>query len=164
MVTTNAIMWFVRAGRKGAYIDFFRDHRVVAVGWAEAGPIGLTESDDYLRRHFEAVFPGDRAGWHQAKRFVREVQIGDHVITYDVGRRLYHVGTIRSDVEIQSRPVIEYAERYPYDRWEYVRRVSWQSTVSRHVLSVAARNCLNAQLTLTLVATEVSEEIRRLCA
>ena len=137
---------------------------MVAVGWAEAGPIGLTESDAYLKRRFEALFPGDRAGWHQAKRFVREVKIGDAVVTYDVGGRLYHVGTIRSDVEIQSRITIEYAERYPYDRWEYVRRVSWQSTVSRSVLSVAARNCLNAQLTLTLVASEVSDEIRRRCA
>jgi restriction system protein len=125
------------------------------------GPIGLTESDDYLKRRFQTLFPRDRSGWHQVKRFVRDVQIGDDVITYDVRRRLYHIGTIRSDCEIQSRPVVDYGERYEYERWEYVRSVSWQSAVSRDALSVAARNCLNAQLTLTLVAAELSEEIRR---
>ena len=150
-------MWMVRAGEGGSYVDWFLDRGVAAVGWGEVGRIQPTDSDADLKRRFDLVFPGDRNGRFQVVKFVREVKIGDAVITYAPQRRIYHIGVIRSSVELESR-MVDYGER-----WEYVRSVEWLHQVSRDELSADARNRLGGQLTLFQLKATTSQELRQHC-
>ena len=91
------------------------------------------------------------------KRFSCQVQVGDHFVTYDPERRLYHIGTVESDAEHRSTTCFD-----DDGVVGYVRQVNWISTVSRGDLSREARNCLGGQLSHFRLSATVSEEIRRL--
>ena len=159
----NSNIWMVRAGEGGAYIECFLNEGLVAVGWAEAGPIDPNDSADDIKRRFDKEFPGDTNGRHQATRFNREVKVGDAVTTYDPSSRLYHIGVIDSDVEITSRPVI-HQEGKEDQRKEYVRRVKWAYEVSRDSLSSGTRSSLSGLLTLFRLKASVSQELRLRCS
>jgi restriction system protein len=88
----------------------------------------------------------------QAFRFVREMKVGDRVVTYDPSTRSYLVGTITSDYSYA-------AGRHTFPN---TRSVKWEGTVARDTLSVSTRNSLGAISTLFLVPTEAAEEIERL--
>ncbi len=114
-------LWMVRAGRRAAYLAHFLSEELVAIGGGRGGPVGPNDSDEDLRRRFEEASPedkpGTRASWvAQVKRFVREVEVGDTVVTYDPETRHYHMGKFRTDVTIRTRTV-DNSERH-----EYVRR------------------------------------------
>ena len=128
----NSDIWMVRAGEGGRYIDFFLNENVVAVGWGEVGPLQSGESDNDFRHRFAQIYPKDRNGPHQVIRFLKEVQVGDAVATYDTGNRVYHIGLIQSEPEVAFRTV-EYGAR-----GEYIRRVNWSYQVSRDALSADA--------------------------
>ena len=88
----------------------------------------------------------------QLHRFRNEMQVGDMVVTYDPGRRVYLLGEITSDY-----------------RWDdsldpddpNVRSISWKGEVSRDLLSVQSRNSLGAISTLFLLPREVADDLRR---
>ena len=152
-------IWFVRAGRGGVYSEHFLSNSVVAIGWADVGEIRPDDSDDDIRARFEIQFPdySDRkrsTSASQVKRFAREVKVGDIAITYDHSSRLYHLGSLTSDVRIESRDVAGEGERS-----EYVRSVEWQRQVSRDMLSVSSRNSLGSQLTLFQPSRQASGEV-----
>ena len=75
------------------------------------------------------------------KRFSCQVQVGDHFVTYDPERRLYHIGTVESDAEHRSTTWFDYD-----DVFGYARQVNWISTVSRGDLLREARNCLERRI------------------
>ena len=159
METTAGKMWMVRAGRNGVYAEHFLNNGVVAIGWAAMGEIAPDESDADIWQRYAETFPGDSpgqrgAGAGQVRRFLREVAVGDYAVTYDPRQRLYHIGIIRSDVEIQTRMVN--GESRP----EYVRQVDWQSQITRDALSPAAQQTLTALMTLFLLKDAVSRELR----
>ena len=159
MEITNGKMWMVRAGRNGVYAEHFLNNGVVAIGWAAMGEIAPDESDADIWQRYAETFPGDSpgqrgAGAGQVRRFLREVAVGDYAVTYDPRQRLYHIGIIRSDVEIQTRMVN--GESRP----EYVRQVDWQSQITRDALSPAAQQTLTALMTLFLLKDAVSRELR----
>ena len=153
----NSDIWMVRAGERGAYADWFLGRGVAAVGWGEVGHILPTDSDTDIKQRFDAVFPEDRNGRSQVVRFVRDVKVGDAVTTYVPQSRIYHIGIIRSSVELESRTV-DYGERC-----EYVRSVEWLHQVSRDELSADARNRLGGQMTLFRLNTTTSQELRYHC-
>lgn len=151
-------LWVVRAGRKAAYLSHFLSEGLVAIGWGKGGPIGPNDSDEDLRQRFEEAYPeakpGTRASWvAQVRRFVREVEVGDSVVTYDPETRLYHVGQVGTDVTVSTRDVDD------SDRHEYVRKVKWEGTVSRDDLSTATRNSLGSISTLFKPSDNASAEM-----
>lgn len=111
----------VRAGRKAVYLAHFLSEELVAIGFGRGGPVGPNDSDEDLRRRFEEAYPeakpGTRASWvAQVKRFVREVEIEDTVVTYDPETRQYHMGQVGTDAKVSTR-IVDNSERH-----EYVRR------------------------------------------
>ena len=154
-------LWMVRAGRKAAYLAHFLSEGLVAIGGGKGGPVGPNDSDEDLRRRFEEAYPEDKPGTRassvaQVKRFVREVEVGDTVVTYDPETRQYHMGQVGTDATIRTRTV-DNSERH-----EYVRKVKWKGTVSRDDLSTTTRNSLGAISTLFNPSVSASNEMLQL--
>lgn len=148
-------MWMVRAGRGGLLVDEFRTASVVAIGWIPLGDMsGLVARADFsqaVARAYPDEKPGQQAASAgQTYRFVREIAIGDHVLSYDPGERVYLVGEVTGDYEWRPGVGLEFPN---------VRRVNWLGQVSRDVLSIAARNSLGAISTLFLVPPAVASEM-----
>jgi restriction system protein len=145
-------LWFVRAGEKGWLAERFLTQGIVAIGWHEAAPISAETSDEEVDRLFAEHLPntgeGARSVWaSQVKRFLREIRIGDEVMTYDPRERSYLIGRVESD-----------AEWLPGDHPRQ-RRVTWTHRVSRDALSENTRNRLGSIATLFRVADEPRTEL-----
>ncbi len=145
--------WLVRAGRGGDCIEEFRTGSWVGLGWTQVGPLAPSLSDEKVEALFAKYYPTEKEGsrrvWAaQVKRFLREIQEGDPVSTYDPNERLYLMGTIRSEAKWKDHPLGRY------------RDVEWTHKVPRDVLSVGARNGLGSIATLFRVSADVSAEMR----
>ena len=153
----DAEIWMVRAGRGGAYADYFLNGSVVALGWGDIGEITAQTPNAEIRGMIDKAYPdaknGTRSVWSgQIARFFKGVKVGDPVVTYDNESRTYHLGKILSDAERNS------------DGGMFFRKVEWTDEAPRNSLSVAARNALGSQLTFFRLSSEVSEELRRRAA
>ena len=151
-------MWMVRAGRGGIYADYFLSESVVAIGWGEVGEVDAQTPDREIRRLVNKAYPREkaktRATWTSlVRRFIKEVGIGDPVVTYDNDSRMYHLGAIRSDAGRSSR------KANGEDRQEFFRKVEWTAEVPRDSLSVPTKNRLGGILTLFRVPADASEEL-----
>ena len=78
------------------------------------------------------------------------------MVTYDPETRQYHVGQVGTDAKISTR-IVDNSERH-----EYVRKVKWEGTVSRDVLSTTTRNSLGAISTLFKPSDNACAEMLRL--
>lgn len=151
-------MWMVRAGEGGFRFEDFKSGSRVSIGWEEMGDMTALRSREDFIHTVERTYPGLSkpqvavyAG--QPYRFVREMRVGDSVVTYDSSSRVYLVGTVTGE--------------YVYDPAEYaeqpnIRRVRWRGEAARDDLSVATRNSLGAISTLFQVSPEAAAEIERL--
>ena len=153
-------MWMVRAGEGGVLVDDFRASAFVAIGWAEMGDMSHLKSREQFTKAVEKAYPDSRkmqiavsAG--QAFRFVREMKLGDWVLTYDPGQREYLVGTITGDYSYKP------TKEHPFPQ---VRTVKWDGTVKRDTLSVSTRNSLGAISTLFQQPAEAADEMEKLLA
>lgn len=151
-------MWMVRAGEGGLMIDEFRTESWVGIGWTALGDMNRLQSRADFTEAVAQSYPSMKLGQRassagQSFRFVREIALGDDVITYDRGERTYVVGEVAGEYEHRGAGSGEYPN---------IRRVRWQGTVTRDALSVAARNSLGAISTLFLIPPSVAEEIVRL--
>ncbi|HOM21503.1 MAG: restriction endonuclease [Proteobacteria bacterium] len=157
---TSKAMWMVRAGEGGLLVDDFRAESIVGIGWVKLGDMtALVTRADFTRAVAQA-YPNDKAGQKasaagQTYRFVREIAVGDQVVSYDRGERVYLIGEVTGDYEWQPQPLADHPN---------LRRVRWLGQVGRDALSVAARNSLGAISTLFLVPAAVAAEIRALLA
>lgn len=149
--------WMVRAERGGRLFDLFKDKSVVAIGWLEIGSLDDLASRDKIASQVAKQWPE----WHPQKvsmsvgqlhRFRNEMDIGDRVITYDPGRRVYLLGTISSDYRFD--PSVD-----PHD--PNARSVAWDDEVSRDLLTVATKNSLGALSTLFLVPESAAADLER---
>lgn len=149
--------WMVRAERGGRLFDLFKDKSVVAIGWSEIGSLDDLASRDKIASQVAKQWPE----WHPQKvsmsagqlhRFRNEMEIGDRVITYDPGRRVYLLGTISSDYRFD--PSVD-----PDD--PNARSVAWDGEVSRDLLTVATKNSLGALSTLFLVPESAAADLER---
>ena len=86
----------------------------------------------------------------QIFRFLNKIQIGDKVVSYDPGRRIYHVGKIQSEPGYDPA-IIEELPR--------IRDVEWLGEVARDSISTPTRNTLGAISTLFLLSEESAREI-----
>ena len=158
---TESPMWMIRGERDGSIVRHFLNEGVAYLGWG-IGPIHPTDTKENIRQRLHECYPTEKPGAvpniiGMLKRFSCQVQVGDHFVTYDPERRLYHIGTVESDAEHRSTTWFDYD-----DVFGYARQVNWISTVSRGDLSREARNCLGGQLSHFRLSATVSEEIRRL--
>lgn len=157
---SDAGMWMVRAGDSSRFISRFLEKSIVAIGWANIGEIDAQTPDAEIRRRMDEFYPwagtGTRAAWTSTiRRFVKEVAIGDPVVTYDNESRLYHLGEIRSDAKRNAVDI------NGEERWEFYRQVAWQDETPRDSLLLDARNNLARPPTLFRVSPAASAELRR---
>jgi restriction system protein len=153
-------VWKVNAGRRSALAEDFLNRNVVAIGWREAGDYSRAQSFDEVLNRISEAYPDNseqqkRVSAGQIWRFLREVSVGDPVMTYDPRSRLYHLGVVTGEPAFAPDQI----ELLPVQR-----SVEWQSSVSRDKLSDAARGRLGAILTLFKVAPSAIQELRNLAS
>ncbi|MGD8310730.1 MAG: restriction endonuclease [Chromatiales bacterium] len=148
-------MWMVRAEVGGKYFEDFKEQSIVAIGWPNLGDM----SELKTRSAFSKAVAHQWPNWKKMQvamsagtlyRFVREMKVGDRVLTYDPSSRAYLVGAITSEY-FHDPGLIEEDPN--------ARRVDWQGEVSRDLLSAATKNSLGAISTLFLLPEEAAEEI-----
>ena len=145
-------LWFVRAGEGAAHVGDFLSSKLVAIGWSELGPISADVSDDEQGARFSAFYPDEKPGTRRAwqsvvRRFIKDINVGDGVMTYDPDQRLYFLGEIASGLE---------ARKHELSR---ARTVNWSHQVARDELGVSTRNSLGSIATLFQVAGDARDEV-----
>lgn len=148
-------MWMVRAASGGVLADQFREKGVVAIGWSAVGDLSRFKNKEEILEAVASTYPDWSAGRQQSSasqlvRFRDEPSVGDRVVTYDSGRRIYHLGTITSGYRHVPDAVPPY---------ENVRDVQWETEVERDRLSVRTRNSLGSTLTLFRLRDFAAQEI-----
>lgn len=91
-------MWMVRAGVDSEYFSDFRDKKVVAIGWKEVGDLTDISQEDLVDR-VASTYPAYKRRKaiitaSQLFRFCSDIKEGDHVVTYDSGRRKYLIASV----------------------------------------------------------------------
>ena len=152
-------LWMVRAGAGAKLIDRFLEESQVAVGWNELGHIDKGTSRQDIANQVLQTWPGYKKGKTsiiagQPYRYINEIKIGNRVVTYDPGRRIYLLGTIQSDEKFN--PSVEELGR--------VRKVTWDAEVSRDDISSPTKNTLGAISTLFLLSEDATKEVLALAA
>jgi restriction system protein len=152
-----ATMWMVR-GDGGSLYEDFRERGVVSIGWWQLGPYvtpGISRKQ--LTEAFAKAEPQLRqgtivAGASQVWRFINEIQVGDHVVTYSPANRTYLIGTVTGPAQ--------YRPEWKDDGMAIVRTVEWkQEEVSRDSLGTSARNSLGSTLTVFKVPKNAAQEL-----
>lgn len=151
---TTVPMWFVRAGKAAVYAATFRSEGYVSLGWREVGALEPDTPDEEVDRRFAEAFPNKeeatRDTWaNQVMRFLREVRVGDTVVTYDAADRAYLLG------RVDSEPFWVDEER------PRRRTVTWTHRVDRDSLTESARNKLGSIATFFKVGAEAESELRQ---
>lgn len=151
--------WLVRADTGGRLAPEFKSKGLVAIGWVEAGnTLDLLVREAFFQRMKESYPEDSKPKQHnsagQVFRFVREIGVGDQVVTYDNARRTYLVGRIVSAAQYD-------AELFDGE-FPTFRQVDWQHEVSRDALTIKAKNSLGSTLTLFKVPMETIAEIEAL--
>ena len=159
-IQSNSDIWMVRAGRGGVFASLFLDESIVAIGWGEIGDVTAATPDDEIRRLIDVAYPsskpGTRASWAgTVRRFVKDVKVGDPVVTYDKESGLYHLGEIRSDAERRTLDID--GEKHEW----FCRDVKWDDQVPRDSLLLSTRNGLISALTVFHVSAAASADLRR---
>lgn len=148
-------VWMVRAGRDSLFIEEFLSRSMVAIGWAPLGDLTSVRSREQISEMVSQYWPDNNKFQHsisvgQVYRFREELTPGKAVITYDSGRRIYHLGVVAGD----------YAYHPEFDpELVHTRSVHWERQISRDDLSAEAKNSLGAISTIFCVSQSASEEI-----
>jgi restriction system protein len=153
----EATMWMVRAG-EGAYaIEDFRSKSLVAIGWTDGGTDWTKFSDrDEIQARIAEILPENTetqnlVAANQIERFLREIDVGDRIISYDPDNRRYLLGTIASEPKFRAGLI---------DGLETYRSVTWGAVeVPRDELSAPTRNSLGAISTLFRIPDSAADEI-----
>ncbi|WP_271007787.1 restriction endonuclease [Paucibacter sp. B51] len=157
MTSNSKTMWMVRAGEAGWRFDEFERESIVSIGWHEMGDLTALQGRDAFMRQVELSYPKAKPSTYpssagQVFRFVREIKVGDSVLTYSPPQRSYLVGVVEGTYEYAPAASAEQPNQ---------RKVRWLGRVMRDNLSVATRNSLGAISTLFMVPAEAAAEIER---
>ncbi len=143
-------IWMVRAGRGGAFAEDFIEGNFVSIGFPAAGEVTSPVDKKALVARMLAKHPNQK--WmmaaSQLKRFFDEFSVGDSVLTYDPGQRLYYFGEITSDVKTIDHQLSR------------CREVEWIGQVNRDSLKQATRNSLGAISTLFAIRGDAAADVR----
>jgi restriction system protein len=129
----------------------------ISIGWEELGDLRAVDLDrDELKQRIALAYPAAKPGaipvWAGLVwRFVKDVQVGDYVISPRKADRTLSFGVIASDFYVQAD-----ADLHPNRR-----KVKWIKTgVSRDEFSQSALNEIGSAITLFRVKTHTSEFLR----
>lgn len=148
-------VWMVRAGRDSVFIDDFLSRQMVAIGWARIGDLSNVHGRDQIRKLVELSWPEmnkfqKSASVGQVYRFCEEIVPGQHVVTYDSNRRIYHLGTVTG----------AYVYHPEYDpELVHTRSVKWEKEISRDILSPETKNSLGSISTIFCLSRTAVEEL-----
>jgi restriction system protein len=150
--------WVVRAGSGGEFIQTAESRGIIAIGF---GGQVLGDCSEYAARAefielYRKVCPDDKSWASQAGqvyRFVREIQVGDTVLTPDPTTREVLVGKVTSPYRYDPKPI---GDEYPH-----VRNVEWRGRIPRDRLTKRFRNSLGGLMTVFTVEG-YEDEIERL--
>jgi restriction system protein len=148
-------VWMVRAGRDSAFIEEFLSRQMVAIGWAKLGDLSSVHSREQLSKLVEQCWPEENKFQHstsvgQVYRFREELVPGKPVVTYDSGRRIYHLGIVTGD----------YAYHPDYDpELVHARAVKWEREIPRDELTAESKNSLGAISTIFCISPAAADEI-----
>lgn len=147
--------WMVRAASGGRLADEFKAKGLVAIGWRDIGDLSQYPDKEAILSAIRTEWPDWPVGRQQSaasqlERFRKAPEVGDRVITYDSGRRIYHVGHIAGPYEHQPDALPPF---------ENIRKVKWDGEVERDKLSVATRNSLGSTLTLFRLPDFAADEL-----
>ena len=142
-------IWMVRAGRGGAYVDDFIESNFVGIGFASAGDVSSPVNKEEVISKMRAENPVGKfqMAASQILRFYDEFKVGDAVMTYDPGQRLYFIGEIKSDVKKVEHTLFR------------AREVEWKGQVARDSLVQSTRNSLGAISTLFTVRGDAAQDV-----
>lgn len=149
-------MWMVRAESDGRLFRPFIDKRRVAIGWPDLGDLSRFESREAIATRLRREDPGRSTGAYRSMsgvlfRFLREMQDGDAVISYDRTRRIYAVGKLKGGYGFGTG----FHPDYPN-----VRSVDWTAeSVSRDALTTASKNTLGSTLTVFRLPETAEQDV-----
>lgn len=154
VITTDATLWGVHAGKSGdADTLFLKKHRI-ALGWPKMGDLGAVGPDrDAFKARVTLAYPEKKAGAipnnaGQLYRFVHEMKIGDLVAYPSKRDRCIHLG--RVDGEYVYDTVTE--PGYPN-----ARSVKWLKAIPRTQFSQGALYEIGSALSLFQIKNYADE-------
>jgi restriction system protein len=147
--------WFIRAGENAYLFDEFKLGQAIAIGWNEVGSLEQVKHINDVKRKLRTEYPDYKDGKinitaGQLFRFAHEMKIGDLVVTYNPQAREYLIGDIVSEYQ--------YGEGHISDKTHY-RKVTWNGSVGRDVLTANTRNSLGSIMTLFALQQETVKEL-----
>lgn len=142
----------------GKRYDDFREHAVAGIGFPEVAEIAKPGTDrKVLQKAFLDARPGIKpqsalSAVSQVYRFVNEISVGDHVLTYSPPNRKYLLGKVTGPSS--------YHPELSGLSMDISRAVEWlPDEVDRDRLSVSARNTLGSVLTVFKLSDAVCDEL-----
>lgn len=151
-------MWMVRSDA-GRFYNDFQESEYVAIGWSDIDEVKPSEAKNNLIARLALINPHSKPGSIQSAasqilRFLNEIKVGDDVVTYEPGLRIYLLG------EIIGGPI--YDSALFGGELPRARKVKWRHQIARDSLTSRARNTLGSTLTLFEVSADVADELRAL--
>lgn len=148
-------MWMVRAGEGAYLIDDFKNLAIVSIGWNQVGNLLKMKNKEGIKEALFKHFPEDKPGRisitaGQLYRFAFEIKKGDEIVTYDPETRIYLIGNV----------VSEYTYKVVNDHpHQHIISAKWTTEKSRDDLTVEARNCLGAIMSLFEIVDNTRDEL-----
>ena len=135
----------VRAGDHNELAESMEENKAVAIGWAALHDVSSLKTREEFKDAFRKAYPDEAetvvpgsAG--QIYRFVREINNGDYVLSYEKSSRELLIGVCDGPYEYTGKL---FSNDYPH-----IRKIRWVTRVSRDFFSEAARNSLGSSLTV----------------
>ena len=154
-------MWVVIAGEDSVKIDVFKENNFVGIGWNLSDLSGKSKKD--IRKEYENLYPDDspnRTGQivSQIGKFVKDIKVGDYIISVDSLKKEYYVGKCTSDYYFSDEK--DTTENI-YDKYKHCRDVEWLCTkIKRYVLSEKAIKKLTIGKSVSqIIDNAVKEEV-----
>lgn len=146
----DSAIWMVRAGQGAAFVEDFIDNNFVGIGFRQAGEVTSPVQKDAVIAAMQQKNPNGKfmMAASQLQRFYDEFKVGDGVLTYDPGQRLYFIGTITSEVKNIEHELFR------------AREVKWSGQIVRDALKQSTRNSLGAISTLFAVRGDAADDVR----
>ena len=139
----------VRAGKGATFVEDFLDNNFVGIGFESAGEVKSPVDKVVLITNMQMKNPNGKfmMAASQIQRFYDEFKVGDSVLTYDPGQRLYFIGKITFDVTTAEHELFR------------SRAVHWSGQIARDSLKQSTRNSLGAISTLFTVRDDAAADV-----
>lgn len=151
--------WIIRAGKGGIRADEWISGGYIAIYWDFNGEDIASLSKEQLKLLYRKVNPEATkqvvaAHVGMVYRFSHEIVEGSNVVMYDPSTRLYHLGTVTGECLFIP------SDENDDDNGSYRRKVIWETTASRDLLSSSAKHSLGSISTLFGVSDETMIELQ----